>query len=140
MNLADVRLDEFLRMMQNTAQPTQAPALAPAQLLPKARDLPENYRSMSPTEARARLRDLKSEAVQRASNQRWSDAESKEWAALTREHRMCLHLLAGIDGELTELALREWRELPGPERAAIKAEVRSLRAAMAGVFSLSGNW
>lgn len=140
MNLADIRLDEFLRMVQSTASAQKAPALAPARIVPAARALPEAYRDMSPQEARAKLRILQSEAVQRASNQRWSDAESKEWAALTREHRMCLHLLAGIDGDLPQLALREWRELPGPERTAIKAEVRAMRAAMGGVFSLSGNW
>ena len=53
---------------------------------------------------------------------------------------MCLHLLAGIDGDLPELALREWRELPEPERVRIKAELRAMRQAMQGVFSLSGNW
>ncbi|QKV52627.1 hypothetical protein [Comamonas antarctica] len=140
MNLADMRLDEFLRMVNTGAQAAHAPALAPARMLPTERALPEPYRRMSPQEARARLRSLKSEAVQRASNQRWSDAESKEWAALSREHRMCLHLLAGIDGDLPELALREWRELPEPERVRIKAELRAMRQAMKGVFSLSGNW
>lgn len=142
MNLADIRFGDLVSLMQRNGQDLHAPALAPA-LLPVAAPapaLPEAYRRMSPGECRERLRHLKNEVVQSASNGRWSDAESREWAALSREHRMCLHLLAGIDGDLPELALREWRELPGPERTAIKAEVRAMRDAMKGVFSLSGNW
>lgn len=139
MNLADVRLDDFLSMVQSSTK-AHAPALAPARMLPLVPALPEKYRYMTTLECRERLRSQRDEALQRASNQRWSNAESKEWAALSREHRMSLHLLAGIDGDLPTLALREWRELPGPERAAIKAEVRAMRDAMKGVFSLSGNW
>ncbi len=142
MSLADMRVEDLLRLAQSNGQALHAPALAPARLpvAAPAPALPEAYRRMSPKECRERLRSLQSEALQRASNQRWSTAESRDWEALSREHRMCLHLLAGIDGDLTELALREWRELPGPERKAIKAEVRSMRDAMKGVFSLSGNW
>jgi len=140
MNLAEVRFGDLMAMLQRNAQEPHAPAMAPARLPVAAPALPEAYRGMSPAECRERLRHLQNEGVQRSSNGRWSDAESREWAALTREHRMCLHLLAGIDGDLPELALREWRELPGPERAAIKAEVRAMRGAMKGIFSLSGNW
>ena len=144
MNLADMRVEDFMSLVQHSGLVLHAPALAPARLPvaapAPAPSLPEVYRRMSPGECRERLRHLKNEVVQSASNGRWSDAESREWAALSREHRMCLHLLAGIDGDLPELALREWRELPGPERTAIKAEVRAMRDAMKGVFSLSGNW
>lgn len=144
MNLADMRVEDLLSLVQRGGRALHAPALAPARLTvatpAPAPDLPEAYRWMTPGECRERLRNLKNEVVQSASKGRWSDAESREWAAMSREHRMCLHLLAGIDGDLPELALREWRELPGPERTAIKAEVRAMREAMKGVFSLSGNW
>lgn len=140
MNLADVRFGDLMAMVQRNAQDLHAPAMAPARFPVAAPALPEAYRDMSPAECRERLRRLQNEGVQRSSKGRWSDAESREWARLTREHRMCLHLLAGIDGDLPELALREWREIPGPERAAIKAEVRAMRDAMKGIFSLSGNW
>lgn len=142
MNLADMRVEDLLSLVQRDRLAQHAPALAPARL-PVAAPvpaLPEVYRRMTPEECRERLRHQQNEIVQSASKGRWSDAESREWAKLTREHRMCLHLLAGIDGDLPELALREWRELPGPERTAIKAEVRTMRDAMKGVFSLSGNW
>lgn len=36
---------------------------------------------------------------------------------------------AGVDGDLADLATRDWRELPGPEREAIKSEVRAAKAA-----------
>lgn len=142
MNLADIRFVDLVDLAQRNGQGLHANAMAPARLPAPtpAPALPEAYRHMTPAECRERLRHLQNENVHRASKGRWSDAESREWAKLTREHRMCLHLLAGIDGDLPELALREWRELPEPERTAIKAEVRTMRGAMKGVFSLSGNW
>lgn len=140
MNLADLRVEDVVRAVRGSAWAEQAPALAPARMRPLVPALPDAYRYLTTLECRERLRLQRDEALQRASNQRWSNAESKEWAALSREHRMCLHLLAGIDGDLPQLALREWRELPDPERAAIKAEVRAMRSAMGSVFSLSGNW
>ena len=89
---------------------------------------------------RARLSVLRDEAVARASNGRWSDAESREWARLSVEHRMALLLLAGIDGELSMLAQRAWREMPGPERDAIKAEARRMKSAFGGLFAMAGRW
>jgi hypothetical protein len=80
---------------------------------------------------------LKDDAVRRASNGRWSDAEAREWTSLHISTRMTVVLLAGIEGEMEELARREWRELPPPERAAIKAQIRYLADEMAGLRSLT---
>lgn len=134
MNLAELSAPEFQRLV---ALHDQLPALAPAlRRLPPPPVAPE-FAGLSPDECRARLRMLKDDAVRRASNGRWSDAEAREWSGLHVGTRMAALLLAGIEGEMEELALREWRELPPPERAAIKAQVRYLADEMAGLRSLT---
>src|SRR5256885_10066569 len=57
-------------------------------------------------------------------------AESREWAGLASHYRMALVLLAGIDGEIEELALRDWREMPPPERDPIRRQIRALRSCL----------
>ncbi|MDR0204395.1 MAG: hypothetical protein LBJ40_19820 [Delftia acidovorans] len=134
MNLADLSAPEFQRLV---ALHDQLPALAPAlRRLPPPPVAPE-FAGLSPDECRARLRELKDDAVRRASNGRWSDAEAREWSGLHIGTRMAALLLAGIEGEMEELALREWRELPPPERTAIKAQIRYLADDMAGLRSLT---
>lgn len=86
------------------------------------------------------LGELRDEFVQRASQGRTSDAESREWARLEHAHRVVLMLLAGLDGELSELANRAWRELPEPERVAIKQEARTARAGFSRLFAMTGRW
>lgn len=133
MNLSEIGMPEFMRLI---GQPS-APALAPTLRRMEQQPLAPQYRDMSVDDCRARLRALKDEAVRRSSNGRWSNAEAMEWAALPVNVRMCALLLAGIEGNLEELGLREWRELPPPERAAIKAEIRHLADAMAPLRSLT---
>lgn len=89
---------------------------------------------------RRRLNELRDEFVQRASKQRWSDAESREWARLEHGLRMSLLLLAGVDGELTDLSHRDWRELPEAERMAIKREARAARQGFQALHALTGLW
>lgn len=83
---------------------------------------------------------LRDEFVKRATRGRVSDAEALEWARLDQGHRMAMLLLAGIDGDLSALSLRAWRELPEPERQAIKAQVRQAKRAFSAVAALSGRW
>jgi hypothetical protein len=89
---------------------------------------------------RRRLNELRDEFVRRASHQRWSDAESREWAQLEHGLRMSLLLLAGVDGELAELSHRDWRELPEAERTAIKREARAARRGFEALHALTGLW
>lgn len=134
MNLADLTAPEFQRLV---ALHDQLPALAPAlRRLPPPPVAPE-FAGLSPDECRARLRVLKDDAVRRASNGRWSDAEAREWSTLHISIRMSVLLLAGIEGELEELGRREWRELPPPERNAIKAQIRYMADEMAKLHSLT---
>lgn len=83
---------------------------------------------------------LRDEFVQIASKRQWSDAESREWARLAETHRMALMLLAGVDGDLGALAQRHWRELPEPERVALKAEARFARREFSRLHALTGRW
>ena len=137
MNLADLSAPEFQRLVALHGQP---PAMTPAlRRLPPPPVAPE-FAGLSPDECRARLRMLKDDAVRRASNQTWSSAESKEWHEMPREHRMCLVLLAGIEGEIPDLAERDWRAIPPPERDGIKAQLRGLRKSLSKVCSLAGGW
>jgi hypothetical protein len=83
---------------------------------------------------------LRDEFVKIASQKRWSDAESREWARMAETHRMVLILLAGLDGDLGALAQRGWRELPEPERERVKAEARFARREFARLHALTGRW
>lgn len=83
---------------------------------------------------------LRDEYTKLATGGRVSDSESREWAGLETGHKMAMLLLAGVDGELVELASRDWRELPAPERDTIKREVRSAKAAFSRLMALSGRW
>ena len=93
--------------------------------------------------AKARLfgpAGLRDEYIQLATGGRMSDSESLEWAKLDTGHKMAMLLLAGVDGDLVDLTKRDWRELPGPERDAIKREVRAAKNAFSRVVALSGRW
>jgi len=68
---------------------------------------------------------------------RCGSAESREWAGLASHYRMALVLLAGIDGEIEELALRDWREMPPPERDAIRRQIRALRSCLLPLRALA---
>lgn len=83
---------------------------------------------------------LRDEFVTISSQKRWSDAESREWARLSETHRMALMLLAGVDGDINALAQRTWRELPEPERLALKAEARFARTEFSRLHALTGRW
>jgi len=83
---------------------------------------------------------LRDEFVKAATKRQWSDAESREWARLSETHRMALMLLAGVDGDLGALAQRHWRELPEPERMALKAEARFARREFSRLHALTGRW
>ena len=98
--------------------------------------LPEAYQRLSVQDCRIRLRELQREAAQR-SNGRSGSAESREWAGLASHYRMALVLLAGIDGEIEELALRDWREMPPPERDAIRRQIRALRSCLLPLRALA---
>jgi hypothetical protein len=135
--LAQLSLLDLARLLvarQTPAAPTATavdyrPVPAPA--------LPAHYQGMSVADCRQRLRTLQDEACHRASSGRLSTAESREWTAMPVHFRMAMILLAGLDGEIEDLAQRDWREMPPPERDAIRRQIRALRAALSQVPALA---
>lgn len=107
------------------------PAVAP-ELPPLSAVGQEHYRKL--------FGEVRDRYVRQATQGRLSDAESREWARLDHAYRVMLMLLAGLDGELSELAHRAWRELPEHERVAIKQEARTARHGLAKLYALTGRW
>ena len=141
MNLSDVTLGEFAALMERVQRGEEqpAPSLAPARQ--PVEPVAEHLRDLSPAQCRTRLRELQNEALSRITGGRWSDMEAREWASISLGHRVCLLILAGVGDTfegLSALADRDWREMPPPERDAIKLQVRALRKAMAKVCNLAG--
>jgi hypothetical protein len=89
--------------------------------------------TMPKREARERLRELRDEFAARARGRRLQGeaatqwARNAEWASLSLDTRCALMVLAGIDGDVPELAARAWFAMPEPERWAIAATMRRLR-------------
>ncbi|WEM00707.1 hypothetical protein [Delftia tsuruhatensis] len=135
MKLGDLRLSDLMRLLQ--ADDAPAPEYRPEYRPVDPPALPEAYQRLSVRDCRTRLRELQREAAQRASNGRSGSAESREWAGLASHYRMALVLLAGIDGEIEELALRDWREMPPPERDAIRRQIRALRTCLLPLRALA---
>ena len=50
---------------------------------------------------------------------------------------MLMLLVAGVDGDLDALALRNWHELPRPEQCAVNISIRGLRAELLGLVALA---
>lgn len=68
------------------------------------------------------------------------DAENQEWFGLPEELRMVILLLAQVSGNLPDLVNRDWRETPPPERAAIKAAIRSIKRHSGQLVALATLW
>lgn len=93
-----------------------------------------------PPAVRDRLQQLKNEIVSAATGGRHRCARSKEWAALPLEFRFAVLLMAGIDGDMDALARRAWREMPTPERDAIRGVMRNFAAVLKASPSLCARW
>lgn len=61
----------------------------------------------------------------------------REWGLLHSSHRLALLLLAGVDGDISQLAQRAWRELPNAERLAIASAARTLKRSLAPLHCLT---
>lgn len=91
---------------------------------------------LSVPEIRLRLKDQRDALLKKASFGLWSDGESREWARISHEQRIMLMMLAGISGDLGELASRAWREFTPAERDAVKTEIRTAKRTFTGVAAL----
>ena len=84
------------------------------------------------------LRALRDEFVAIASRGRYSSAAALEWARLRSEHRMALLMLAGVEGDLGDLAVRAWLEIAEPERMQIRTAARNLQEDVRPLAALVG--
>lgn len=83
----------------------------------------------------ARLHVLRNECLMRSEGVAKLSPVAHEWARLSREHRILIMLLAGID-EAEDLYAKDWNEFNAHECQAIRVQLRLLRAAMAGLNNL----
>ena len=87
-----------------------------------------------------KLAALRDEFVRIATDGRFVDSASREWRGIPMNWRMALVLVAGLGGKAESpaiLASREWREMPPPEREALRAMVRSAKRHLGGLTALA---
>lgn len=82
-----------------------------------------------------RLRQLRDEAMLRASKTARLSPVAHEWAKLGREHRIVFLMLAGID-DVEEMTLKAWGEYTPPEQHSLRIVMRAMRAAVGGLNAL----
>ena len=87
-----------------------------------------------------KLAALRDEFVRIASDGRFVDCASREWRGIPMNWRMALVLMAGLGDEAespASLASREWREMPPPEREAVRGIVRGAKRHLGGLTALA---
>ena len=87
-----------------------------------------------------KLAALRDEFVRIATEGRFVDSASREWRGIPMNWRMALVLMAGLGDEAESpaiLASREWREMPPPEREALRGMVRSAKRHLGGLTALA---
>lgn len=85
----------------------------------------------------AELMALREGALQRSTGKHGISAAAIEWVGLALELRMCILLVAGIDGDLASLARRSWGEFTPPECTAVQVATRAMIRQLGGVFALT---
>lgn len=141
MNLGDMSVAEFAALAERVSRGDMGEKPAVVLQRQPVPPVAKHLRNKSPAQCRAILREFRDDAAVRAGRSRWRDAESNEWYAMDLQARVCLLMIAGVGHDLSvlvPLADRDWREMPPPEREAIKPKVRLMRDAMAGVDCLAG--
>lgn len=98
--------------------------------------------SLPPREAALmRLFEQRNEIVEDLSEGYYADAHSREWKRIPLDWRKAFLVKAGIGmdvTDLTPLASRSWQEFPPPERDAVRAVIREVRAIVPKLFALGG--
>ena len=136
--------------LRNALVMLPVPAAEPHALLPGAVELiritveawgplRESDVAPMPLKVREQFAELRKK-YRKQSGRGYIDAENQEWFGLPEELRMVILLLAKVSGNLPELAGRDWRETPPPERAAIQAATRSLKRHSGCLVALASLW
>lgn len=87
-----------------------------------------------------KLMGLRDEFVRIASDGRFVDAASREWRGIPMVWRMALVMMAGAGDDtesLESLAARDWREMPPPERDALRGIVRGAKRHLGRLTALA---
>ena len=87
-----------------------------------------------------KLMGLRDEFVRKASDGRFVDAASREWRGIPMVWRMALVMMAGAGDDtesLESLAARDWREMPPPERDALRGIVRGAKRHLGRLTALA---
>ncbi|MDR6152163.1 hypothetical protein QF021_000252 [Acidovorax delafieldii] len=87
-----------------------------------------------------RQAELRDEFVRIASDGRFVDAASREWRGIPMVWRMALVMMAGAGDDtesLENLASREWREMPPPERESLRGIVRGAKKHLGRLTALA---
>jgi len=87
-----------------------------------------------------KLMVLRDEFVRLASDGRYVDAASREWRGIPMVWRMALVMMAGAGDDydsLESLAARDWREMPPPEREALRGIVRGAKRHLGRLTALA---
>lgn len=91
-------------------------------------------------EHRQKLTVLRDEFVRIATDGRFVDSASREWRGIPMVWRMALVMMAGAGDDtesLESLAARDWREMPPPEREALRGIVRGAKRHLCGLTALA---
>lgn len=87
---------------------------------------------------RSKLLKLRDEfAVKNEWGRATTSLESIEWEKLHIQTRILMLLDAGCDGELQDMAAKNWHELPRPEQLAVNLSIRRLRCELLGLVALA---
>lgn len=100
---------------------------------------PVGARACHPADRR-RMFAVRDEIVSKQSRGRLPCARSAEWAAISVELRMAYMMVAGVDGDLSALAVKAWPEFTPPEREAIRSTVRAFAKAARASVALVSRW
>lgn len=87
-----------------------------------------------------KLAALRDEYVRIATDGRFVDSASREWRRIPITWRMALVMMAGAGDDtesLESLASRDWREMPPPEREALRSIVRGAKRHLGGLTALA---
>jgi hypothetical protein len=87
-----------------------------------------------------RQAELRDEFVRIASDGRFVDAASREWRGIPMVWRMALVMMAGAGDDtesLENLAARDWREMPPPERESLRGIVRGAKKHLGRLTALA---
>lgn len=94
-------------------------------------------RSAAQVQARAAMLETRNKAIKTMTQGGAKDGAVFEWRRLSQESRMIFLLIAGLDGEVSDIARKGWAEFTPPEQSAIRVAIRAVKREVDSVFALA---